>query len=131
MNKIFVLALIFFTTLHSDYEFKGKHYIASYRKCERSRLTSIPYLLIAFEGSVLSTGATILDKNVAIFGNEGVTALFLLSESHASIHTYPEHGACFVDLFTCGDTCDWKQFDILMKFYLEPGEVSYQLIERD
>jgi S-adenosylmethionine decarboxylase len=37
------------------------------------------------------------------FEPQGVTVLALLSESHASIHTYPEVGAMFVDVFTCGD----------------------------
>ena len=32
----------------------------------------------------------------------GFTGLFLLSESHASVHTYPEHGYAAVDLFSCG-----------------------------
>ncbi|MAV34510.1 MAG: adenosylmethionine decarboxylase [Planctomycetaceae bacterium] len=32
----------------------------------------------------------------------GVTAVALLSESHAAIHTYPEHGYVAVDVFSCG-----------------------------
>jgi S-adenosylmethionine decarboxylase proenzyme len=31
-----------------------------------------------------------------------MTALFLLCESHFSIHTYPEHNYIAIDLFTCG-----------------------------
>ena len=30
------------------------------------------------------------------------TVLALLAESHASLHTYPESGDIFVDVFTCG-----------------------------
>jgi S-adenosylmethionine decarboxylase len=40
------------------------------------------------------------------FEPQGVTVLALLSESHASVHTYPEIGAMFVDVFTCGDKAD-------------------------
>ncbi|MBB76108.1 MAG: adenosylmethionine decarboxylase [Planctomycetaceae bacterium] len=32
----------------------------------------------------------------------GVTALVLLSESHAAIHTYPEHEYAAIDVFSCG-----------------------------
>lgn len=32
----------------------------------------------------------------------GVTILKLLSESHISIHTWPEYKKCSIDLFTCG-----------------------------
>jgi spermidine synthase len=32
----------------------------------------------------------------------GVSVILILAESHASIHTYPEHGAYMADVFTCG-----------------------------
>ncbi len=34
----------------------------------------------------------------------GVTALALLAESHASIHTWPEVGYLAADVFTCGNS---------------------------
>ncbi|MEE3369697.1 MAG: adenosylmethionine decarboxylase [Planctomycetota bacterium] len=34
--------------------------------------------------------------------DSGVTALVLLSESHAAIHTYPEHEYAAIDVFSCG-----------------------------
>ena len=38
------------------------------------------------------------------FEPQGVTLLALLSESHASIHTWPELSYAAIDLYTCGDT---------------------------
>jgi hypothetical protein len=35
-----------------------------------------------------------------------ITVLALLAESHASVHTYPEVGSTFVDVFTCGERAD-------------------------
>lgn len=32
----------------------------------------------------------------------GVTAIALLTESHATFHTYPEHGLLAMDIFSCG-----------------------------
>jgi S-adenosylmethionine decarboxylase len=55
----------------------------------------------------------------------------LLSESHASIHTYPEHGKCFVDLFTCGDKCDHNVFNEVMQEYLKPRKVAEIVLVRD
>ncbi|MCG8405698.1 MAG: adenosylmethionine decarboxylase [Phycisphaerales bacterium] len=40
------------------------------------------------------------------FTPQGVTALGLLSESHISIHTWPEHGYAAADVFTCGQRAD-------------------------
>jgi len=35
-----------------------------------------------------------------------VTVVAGISESHLTIHTWPEHGAALIDLFTCGDSAD-------------------------
>ena len=43
-----------------------------------------------------------LDKKFTS-GGEGVTGLFLLSESHLSYHTFPENNYISLDLYTCGD----------------------------
>ena len=32
-----------------------------------------------------------------------MSGLLLVSESHLSVHTWPEHGHAAVDVFTCGD----------------------------
>ena len=34
-------------------------------------------------------------------GEGGVTGLYLLTESHLSIHTYPEHGIATLNLYCC------------------------------
>jgi len=35
-------------------------------------------------------------------GNGGATAFALLSESHISVHTWPEYEKVVIDVFTCG-----------------------------
>ncbi|MDF2723697.1 MAG: S-adenosylmethionine decarboxylase, partial [Paenibacillus sp.] len=40
------------------------------------------------------------------FEPQGATVLVLLSESHISIHTYPEKGFAALDCYTCGETVD-------------------------
>jgi S-adenosylmethionine decarboxylase len=47
--------------------------------------------------------ATLLDEVKYEFTPQGVTAVCLLSESHISIHTWPEKHYAAVDIFTCGD----------------------------
>lgn len=49
-------------------------------------------------------GATVLGVNLHKFGEgQGVTGVALLSESHISIHTWPEWGFAAIDIFMCGD----------------------------
>jgi len=47
-------------------------------------------------------GAHVLGTLTHHFDPQGATVLVLLAESHASIHTWPEHALAFVDAFTCG-----------------------------
>ncbi|TJY41460.1 adenosylmethionine decarboxylase [Cohnella pontilimi] len=51
-------------------------------------------------------GATVLSVQAQQFEPQGATVLVLLSESHLSIHTYPEKGFAAIDCYTCGETVD-------------------------
>ena len=44
---------------------------------------------------------TILGSMPHRFVPSGYTILVLLAESHAAIHTYPEHGALYFSLYSC------------------------------
>lgn len=47
--------------------------------------------------------ATVLQAYFHHFGeNNGVTGVLLLSESHMSIHTWPENRFAAIDIFMCG-----------------------------
>lgn len=133
MSRIF-LSILFVSSLFSDssdYTFRGKHFVASYMECDVKSLVDLEQLVNAMDGAVKASGATILDKTSYVFSPNGLTLVYLLSESHASLHTYPEHGACFVDLFTCGNSCSAEKFDEAMRQYLQPKRVNARLFLRD
>lgn len=115
----------------SSYQFKGVHFLASYSDCDMEALANVENLISAMNSAVGECGATILESSHWVFPPSGLTMVFLLSESHASIHTYPEHGACFVDLFTCGDKCSAAKFDAAIREYLKPGVVNKRTLIRD
>ncbi len=113
------------------HQFAGKHFIASYLHCDSKAISDVQGLLGAMDKAVASSGATILNKNSYIFPPDGLTVVYLLSESHASLHTYPEFGACFVDLFTCGDNCSAQEFDSSLRAYLNPQEINARYFLRN
>lgn len=115
----------------TEYRFQGRHLMASYMGCDLARLTDTAALLQVFKDAADATGATVLDACSYVFPGNGMTAVLLLSESHASIHTYPENNSCFVDLFTCGDTVDQTKFDQAMRAYLKPHEVNQNVFNRE
>ena len=83
------------------------------------------------DSAVASSGATIRNKIYHVFPPDGLTIVYLLSESHASLHTYPEFGACFVDLFTCGNNCSAKNFDAALRSFLQPKDVNARFFLRN
>ena len=113
-----------------EHDFFGKHLIISYSECDRKALGDLQSLIAVMNEAVQASGATILQSAQHIFEPNGLTMVFLLSESHASIHTYPEYGACFVDLFTCGNNCSSEAFDKVLTAYLQPKQVSKRILIR-
>jgi S-adenosylmethionine decarboxylase len=69
-------------------------------------------------------GATVLSVQAKQFEPQGATVLVLLSESHISIHTYPERGFAALDCYTCGETVDPEVAIEFMVKALKP-EKSY------
>ena len=57
------------------------------------------------------SGFGVLDVIEKHFEPIGYTALFLLSESHFAIHTFPEHNQTYIELSSCVK----KQFDYFIK----------------
>jgi len=117
-------------TIAEEYEFQGIHFLASYSQCEPEALTNVEQLKSTLFEAVTASGATIIDSAAYLFPPSGLTMVFLLSESHMSIHTYPEHGACFIDLFTCGSKCSSEKFDQVLRSYLKPKQVNAKTLLR-
>ena len=110
------------------YEFKGKHYIASFKNCQVIPSSdAMPILKTALE----MANTSIITHTDFMFENNGYTCVFLLRESHCSIHTYPEYNSMFVDLFTCGDKCDIDIFHKYMVGAFKPADCKFEVIIRE
>ena len=89
----------------------GLHLIVDLSACQRDVLSDIEQLRAILHGAAERFGATVLhekfhrftpgDNGSAMVG-DGATGYLLLSESHISIHTWPEYDYAAVDIFTCG-----------------------------
>lgn len=82
--------------------FTGQHVLAEMEGIDAELLNDEALLRDVLTRVLDQAGATVLDVTSKRFEPQGVTVLALLSESHASLHTYPEIGSVFVDVFTCG-----------------------------
>ena len=82
----------------------GRHLILDLYDCDQEILNDYEELQRLLEASLVMAKANVLRIFGEKFQPQGVTLLALLSESHASIHTWPEIGYCAIDLYTCGNT---------------------------
>lgn len=84
----------------------GRHVAMDLREVSFDRLNDLEFLKSAMVEAANRCGATIVGENFIKFSPQGVTGVLVLSESHLSIHTYPEEGFAAVDCYTCGTTVD-------------------------
>jgi S-adenosylmethionine decarboxylase len=86
-----------------EQEVLGVHHIAELCECNADLLNNSEYISTSLRQAVEHANATLIEEVKYEFTPQGITAVCLLSESHISIHTWPEKGYAAVDIFTCGD----------------------------
>lgn len=84
----------------------GYHLLLDLEGCDRRRLDSPSAMRRTCEDLARLLGARILKSVVHRFSPKGVTAFVLIAESHVSVHTWPESGKAFLDVFTCKESFD-------------------------
>jgi len=67
-----------------------------------------------------------------VFQPQGYTFLFLLSESHLSVHTFPEKKYISFDLYTCREYVDNSVYESIFEWLLHAFQSTgtYQIIDR-
>jgi S-adenosylmethionine decarboxylase len=87
------------------------------------------FLIDLLENAAIASGATVIQTMHKKFEPQGVTAICLLSESHISIHTWPEEGKAAADVYTCGDCNPKIGCDIIIE-QLQAQTHTLSYIER-
>jgi S-adenosylmethionine decarboxylase len=89
-----------------EYSTFGRHVAVDTWGVDFELLNSAEFLQAQMVEAAEACGATVLSVQSKQFEPQGATVLVLLSESHLSIHTYPERGFAAIDCYTCGETVD-------------------------
>lgn len=84
----------------------GRHVLAELTGVDAALLDDVDALRTALHDALVAAGAQVRQLVAEAFVPHGATVVALLAESHASVHTWPEHGSAHVDVFTCGTTAD-------------------------
>ncbi len=96
----------------------GKHLLAEFYGCDHDVLDNVTFVENEMNSAAIISGATVVKSGFHRFLPHGVSGVVIVSESHLTIHTWPEYGYAAVDVFTCGDHVDpWKAFDHLKRMF--------------
>lgn len=103
----------------------GKHMICDIKNIKNKELLNSPNGLTELLDQIcLQHKYTILEKIQHIFEPQGFTTIYLLSESHISIHTFPENNYAAIDIYTC------RKYDTNM-VYLEIYDLLIKEFQAD
>ena len=108
----------------------GLHWIAELYDCDRDILDNRQVIEDVMMEAVLASGATPLTSNFHQFAPQGVSGVIIISESHFTIHTWPELGYAAIDIFTCGDLINNQKAMQILKEGFRADDVHVSELKR-
>jgi len=108
----------------------GAHVIVNLYDCDISKLEYVKEIKEILDSIVGEAKLTRLGEAYHQFKPTGATGVVLLSESHLSIHTWPEYNAAAVDIFCCSGLEDAeKAFSVLIEKF-KPCRFRKKIVKR-
>lgn len=113
-----------------EYSTFGRLFVADAWGIDFDLVNDARFLKQVMVEALRDNGATILSIQEHQFYPQGVTVLILLSESHLSIHTYPEQGFAGIDCYTCGATINPQYVIEQILSMLKPKQIYTKMLSR-
>ena len=107
----------------------GKHYLVEFIGCNQDKCKFIKDVKPAFIKAARISQATIVEYFFHQYKPFGVTGIILISESHFSIHTWPEDNYITFDILTCGRMKPLLAIHWLKK-YFQAKKVKMKVLSR-
>jgi S-adenosylmethionine decarboxylase len=108
----------------------GTHLIANLYDVEPDLLEKIEMGLPLLQRVVDELSLHVVSKTGYQFEPVGYTYAFVLSESHFTIHTYPEYRSCYVDIFCCNRDFSSEKAIKLLGECFGTRQITHQTIMR-
>jgi S-adenosylmethionine decarboxylase len=98
----------------------GKHMICDIKNIKNGQLlNSIIDITAIFDWICETSEFTVLNKIEHQFEPQGFSVIYLLSESHLSIHTFPEKNYAAIDLYTCRQYKDNSKYEEIYNLFVD------------
>ncbi|MCX5974335.1 MAG: adenosylmethionine decarboxylase [Coprothermobacterota bacterium] len=86
----------------------GRHILVECSGCNPAVLNDIDAVQEILTEAALAAKAEFRERAFHRFTPLGVSGVIVISESHLSVHTWPEYGYVALDIYTCGSqTMPW------------------------
>ena len=96
------------------------------------QLNNMEYLREMCDSVITKVKLTPLKDAAHQFQPQGISIIYLLAESHLSIHTWPENNSFAMDIHSCNSDLDLCMNDVkeVIYKYLNINEYQVQVIKR-
>ena len=110
----------------------GKHLIADVINITKYELlNTLDGIKPLMEKIINELKLTVVGQIHHQFEPVGATCLYLLSESHLSIHTYPEMRCCTIDLYCCNDRINLEDaLEIIYEYFDRNSIITKHILNR-
>jgi S-adenosylmethionine decarboxylase len=108
----------------------GIHYVVDIDNIKNEQIYDNEFIKKLCDKLLSKTGVNVLNEIHHEFKPQGYTALYLLSESHMSIHTWPENSKIRLDLFSCEVNGKFDDALITLKDVFKDAQISIKTLYR-
>lgn len=110
----------------------GDEWIVEARGCDAARLADVQALQQLFARVVEELALNPVGEAQwhRFPGPGGVTGMLMLSESHLTVHTFPEHASACLNLFCCTPRATWA-WQVRLRELLGATEVQVRHVRRE
>jgi S-adenosylmethionine decarboxylase len=108
----------------------GQHTLTDYYGCDPRMLKRTREVKRAMCSAVRHGGGSIVKAVFHNFCPYGVSGVVVITESHVTIHTWPEHQYAAVDIFSCGDKLDHAAIEHKLRRLLGARRIRRRSLKR-
>jgi S-adenosylmethionine decarboxylase proenzyme len=122
--------------MFNDSSSAGKHLICDFKNIKNTKLLNSKLeLKLMCKDLCIENNFTILGEVDHEFFPQGCSFIFLLSESHLSVHTFPERNHLAFDLYTCRQYEDNSVYiniflELCKKMGTHAQQCTYNILDR-
>ena len=104
----------------------GKHMICDIKNIRNKNLIhDLKKMELLLETICKAYDFTVLNRAAHEFSPQGLSILYLLSESHISIHTFPERDYIALDIYTCREYTDNSVYLEIYAYLIDNFEADH------